>query len=169
VTCGQRAAGKRLESSRLDYTILLPSYFPETFLSPATGFDVANGKVRIYGDGTSKVSYIALDDFAKAVIACVDNPAVSRQAIPIGGPQALSQLEVVGLVERTTGRKLQLEYMTAEQIQAARANATDSLMSSFLGLFAALAKGDEISTGWTRQLNVQPISIAEWIAKNVRA
>ena len=169
LAAAKRAAEKRLESSRLDYTILLPSYFPETFLSPGTGFDVANGKVRIYGNGTSKVSYIALEDFAKAVVACVDNPAVSRQAIPVGGPQALSQLEIVRLVERTTGRKLHLEYMTAEQIQAARANTTDPLMSSFLGLCASLAKGDEIPTDWTRQLNVQPMSLAEWIAKNVKA
>lgn len=169
LSVGKRAAEKRLESSRLDYTILLPSYYPETWLSPATGFDVAGGKVRIYGDGRSKVSYIALDDVAKALVACVDSPAVSRKAIPIGGPQALSQLEVVALVENATKKKLQLEYMSAEQIRAARAGTTDTLMSSFLGLFASLAKGDEIPTLWTTQLNVQPTSLQDWIKRNLKA
>ncbi len=169
LSVGKRAAEKRLESSRLDYTILLPSYYPETWLSPATGFDVAGGKVRIYGDGRSKVSYIALEDVAKALVACVDSPAVSRKAIPIGGPQALSQLEVVALVENVTKKKLQLEYMSAEQIRAARAGTTDTLMSSFLGLFASLAKGDEIPTLWTTQLNVQPTSLQDWIKRNLKA
>jgi uncharacterized protein YbjT (DUF2867 family) len=162
----KRAAEKRLEASRLDYTILLPSYFPETWLSPALGFDVAAGKVRIYGDGKAKGSYISLEDVAAAVVACVDNPAASRQAIPIGGPRAYSQLEAVELVERATGRKLEREHMTTEQIKAARAVAADPMSASFLGLFAALAGGDEIPTDWTRTLGVQPTSLEDWVRKS---
>src|SRR5206468_7505479 len=68
------------------------------------GFDAAGGKVKIYGEGNGKVSYIALEDVAKAVVACVDNASTSRQAIPIGGPAALSQLDAIALAEKTTGR-----------------------------------------------------------------
>jgi uncharacterized protein YbjT (DUF2867 family) len=165
----KRAAEKRLEASRLDYTILLPSYFPETWLSPAVGFDVASGKVRIYGDGKAKGSYISAEDVAAAVVACVDNPAVSRKAINIGGPRAYSQLEAVELVERATGQKLEREHMTSEQIKAARAAAADPMSASFLGLFAALARGDEIPTDWTRTLGVQPTSLEDWVRKNFAA
>jgi len=162
----KRAAEKRLEGSRLDYTILLPSYFPETWLSPALGFDVAAGKVRIYGDGQARGSYISLEDVAAAVVACVDNPAASRQAIPIGGPRAYSQLEAVELVERATGKKLEREHMTSQQIKAARAAAADPMSASFLGLFAALAGGDEIPTDWTRTLGVQPTSLEDWVRRS---
>jgi uncharacterized protein YbjT (DUF2867 family) len=160
----KRAAEKRLESSKLDYTILLPSYFPETWLSPVVGFDVAAGKVRIYGDGKAKGSYISREDVAAAVVASVDNPAASRKAIPIGGPRAYSQLEAVELVERATGQKLEREHMTTEQIQAARAAAGDPMSASFLGLFDGLSRGDVIPTDWTRTLDVQPMSLEDWVS-----
>jgi uncharacterized protein YbjT (DUF2867 family) len=162
----KRAAEKRLETSGLDYTILLPSYFPETWLSPAVGFDVAGGKVRIYGDGRAKGSYISREDVAAAVVACADNPAVKRQAIPIGGPRAYSQLEAVELVERATGRKLQREHMSSAEIKAARASAGDPMTASFLGLFDALSRGDEIPTDWTRTLGVQPASLEDWVRRS---
>jgi len=159
----KRAAERRLESSKFDYTILLPTYFAEVWLSPAVGFDVAGGKVRLYGDGRAKVSYIALDDVAKAVVACVDNPKASRQAIPVGGAKAYSQLEVVELVEQAMGKKLEREHMTADQIAAARGAATDPMQATFLGLFAALAHGDVIPTDWTGTLSVKPSSLEDWV------
>lgn len=168
LSVAKRAAEKRLESSKIDYTILLPSYFAETWFSPAVGFDTGSGKVRIYGDGKSKVSYVAREDVAKATIACVDNPKVSRKAIPIGGPKALSQLDAVALAEKATGRKMQLEFMTADQIAGARRDTKDSLTQSFLGLFDSLVKGDEIPTGWTETLGVKPQSMKDWFSKSLR-
>lgn len=162
----KRAAEKRLESSKLDYTILLPSYFPETWLSPAVGFDVAGGKVRIYGDGRAKGSYISMEDVAAAIVASVDNPAASRKAIAIGGPRAYSQLEAVELVERATGKKLEREHMTTADIQAARAAAADPMSASFLGLFDGLSRGDVIPTEWTRMLHVQPTSLEDWVSRS---
>jgi NADH dehydrogenase len=161
----KRAAEKRLEASTLDYTILLPSAFPDTWLSPVVGFDVAGGKVRVYGDGQAKVSYISLEDVAASVVASVDNPAASRKAIAVGGPKAYSQLEVVEMVERATGRKLEREHMTADQIKGARAAAGDPMSASFLGLFAGLAGGDEIPTDWTRVLGIQPIPLEDWVRR----
>ena len=161
----KRAAEKRLESSKLDYTILLPSYFADVWLTPAVGFDVAGGKVRIYGDGKAKGSYVAVEDVAKAVVACLDNPKASRQAIPVGGARPYSQLEAVELVERVTGKKLEREHMTADQIKAARAGASDPMQASFLGLFEALAHGDVVPPDWTRTLAVQPGSLEDWVKK----
>ncbi len=159
----KRAAEKRLESSKLDYTILLPSYFADVWLTPAVGFDVAAGKVRIYGDGKAKGSYTTVEDVAKAVVACVDNPKASRQAIPVGGAKPYSQLEAVALVERATGRKLECEHMSVEQIKAARAAAGDPMQATFLGLFEGLAQGDVVPPDWTRTLNVKPSSLEDWV------
>jgi uncharacterized protein YbjT (DUF2867 family) len=164
----KRAAEKRLESSRIDYTSLLPSYFAETWLSPAVGFDAAGGKVRIYGDGKAKVSYVALEDVAKAVVLSVDNAKASRQAIPVGGSRAYSQLEAVELVERVTGKKLQREHMTGEQIKAARAAASDPMQATFLGLFNGIAHGDTISLDWTSTLGFQPGSLEDWVKRTFR-
>lgn len=160
----KRAAEKLLESSGMEYTILRPSCFPETWFSPAVGFDTASGKVRIYGNGMSKVSYVALDDVARATLACVDNSKVGRMGIQIGGPRAISQLDAVGLAEKAIAKKMQLEFMTLDQIAAARKEAKDSLTESFLGLFDGIARGDEIPTRWTETLGVRPRSMEEWFA-----
>jgi NADH dehydrogenase len=161
----KRAAEKRLESSKLDYTILLPSYFADVWLTPAVGFDVAGGKVRIYGDGKAKGSYVTVEDVAKAVVACLGNPKASRKAIPVGGARAYSQLEAVELVERATGRKLEREHMTGDQIKAARAAASDPMQATFLGLFDALAHGDVVPPEWTATLGVQPSSLEDWVER----
>ena len=162
LSMGKRSAEKKLESSKMDYTVLLPSYFAETWFSPAVGFDAAGGKVKIYGEGNRKVSYIALEDVAKAVVACVDNASTSKQAIPIGGPAALSQLDAIALAEKTTGKTFQRESMTADQIKGARAGNLDSMTASFLGLFDSLARGDEIAPAWASKLNVPLTKMEDW-------
>jgi uncharacterized protein YbjT (DUF2867 family) len=166
LAAAKRAAEKRLESSPIDCTILLPSYFAETWFSPAVGFDAAGGKIRIYGDGKAKVSYVTLEDVARAAVACVDNRKVSRKAIPIGGPKPISQLDAVALAEKATGRRMQVEFMTAEQIAGARKAATDALTASFLGLFDSLASGDEIPAGWAEMLGVEPRSLEDWFSRS---
>jgi uncharacterized protein YbjT (DUF2867 family) len=159
----KRAAERRLEASKIDYTIFLPSYFAETWFSPAVGFDISSGTVRIYGDGAAKVSYVALADVGQAVVNSIDNPGVSRQAIPIGGPRAISQLEAMALAEKAAKKKIAVEHMTIDQIRAARKGAKDSMTASFLGLFESLARGDEIPTSWTDKLNVKPITMEAWL------
>ncbi len=169
LAAAKRAAEKQLESSRLDYTLLLPSYFAETWFSPAVGFDVRAGTIRVYGDGEGRVSYVARDDVGKAAVACCLEPQrVSRQAIPIGGPKAISQLDAVALAEKVTGRKMLIEFMSAGHIAAARKAATDPLTATFLGLFAALAAGDEIPREWAATLGIRPQSMDEWFSRNFR-
>jgi len=160
----KRAAERRLESSPMDYTILLPSYFAETWFSPAVGFDVAGGVIRVYGDGKSKVSYVARDDVAQATIACIDNAAVSRKSIPLGGAKAISQLDAVVLAEKANGRKMRVEFMTTEHIAAARKATQDPLTESFMGLFESLARGDEVPQGWGDLLGIKPQSMDEWFS-----
>ena len=64
----KRKAEKRLAESGLNYTILQPTYFMEVWLSPALGFDFANGKATIYGEGKNKVSWIAIK--RRSLICC---------------------------------------------------------------------------------------------------
>ena len=114
------------------------------------------------------MSYVALEDVAQAMIASLDNPKASRKAIPIGGPKAISQLDAVALFEKATGRKMQVDFMTVDQIAGARKDTKDSLMGSFLGLFDSLAKGDEVPAGWTETLGATPRSMEDWISKSLK-
>jgi uncharacterized protein YbjT (DUF2867 family) len=156
----KRAAERRLESCGLQYTILLPSYFPEKFLTSLVGFDVDSGRVRIYGDGTRPIRYIATADVARVAALCAAEPR-GRGAIPMGGPGAYSQLEVVELVERVMNRdgsrsKLALDYLPLEQIERALKSTTDPLKQSYLGLYRGLALGDCPPADWADEFALTP-------------
>lgn len=151
----KRAAERRLESSAMEYTILLPSYFPEKFMTPLVGFDVDAKRVRIYGDGTRPVSYVATSDVAHLAALCACEP-VGRGAIPMGGPKAYSQLDAVNLAEQMTNKKLALDYMSLDQIENAMRCTADPLKQSHLGLYRGLAIGDAPSADWSDRFGMMP-------------
>jgi uncharacterized protein YbjT (DUF2867 family) len=51
LTLAKRAVERTLKHSGMTWTVLRPSYFMESWFSPALGFDVAAGTPRIYGAG----------------------------------------------------------------------------------------------------------------------
>lgn len=151
----KRAAERRLENSGMEYTILLPSYFPEKFLTPLVGFDIASARARIYGDGTYPVGYVGTGDVAHLAALCASDVR-GHGAIPMGGSTAYSQLEVVKLVERLTDRKLVLDFMPLDQIESALLASTDPLKQSYLGLYRGLAVGDCPSAEWADEFGMTP-------------
>jgi uncharacterized protein YbjT (DUF2867 family) len=151
----KRAAERRLESSGLEYSILLPSYFPEKFLTALVGFDVMSGRARIYGDGTRPVGYVATADVARLAAQCAASP-LGHGAIPMGGPTTYSQLGVVSLAESITGKQLVLDYMPLAQIEEAMRASTDPLKQSYLGLYRGLAMGDTPSAEWAQEFGITP-------------
>ena len=151
----KRAAERRLENSGMEYTILLPSYFPEKFLTPLVGFDIESCRARIYGDGMCPIGYVGTRDVADLAALCASDVR-GHGAIPMGGSTAYSQLDVVRLVERLTDRKLVLEYMPLDQIEGALLASTDPLKQSYLGLYRGLAVGDCPSADWADEFGMTP-------------
>jgi NADH dehydrogenase len=140
----KRTVERELAESGLAYTVLQPTFFTEVWLSPAVGFDVANASARIYGSGQSKISWISYFDVARFAAACVDNPAARNCVIKLGGPEALSPLEVVQIFEEGSGRKFTLTHLPEEALRAQRAAAADSLQEAFAALMLYYAHGDVI-------------------------
>ncbi len=128
----------------LNYTILQASFFMEVWLSPALGFDYRNGKARIYGSGQNQISWVSFRDVASFCAECVENPAAERAVIEVGGPDALSPLEVVRIFEQESGRRFEIEHVPVEAIEAQLAGATNSLEKSFAALMLQCSRGDAI-------------------------
>lgn len=149
----KRAAERRLENSGMEFSILLPSYFPEKFMTPLVGFDIENGRARIYGDGTRPINYVATWDVAHLAALCAAESR-GRGAIPMGGPESFSQLDAVKLAERLTNRTLVLDYMPLDQIDAAMERTSDPLKQSYLGLYRGLAVGDTPSADWAAEFEM---------------
>ncbi len=140
----KRSVEKHLRESGLTYTILHPSFFSEVWLSPAVGFDHANAKATLYGTGETPISWISLRDVAAFAVTGLDSPAARNATLEMGGPQALSPLEVVHIFERVGGRPFEVQYVAVEALQAQKQAATDPMQESFAGLMLDLAKGGAI-------------------------
>lgn len=143
----KRAVEEHLMRSGLAYTILQPTFFTEVWLSPAVGFDAANARAQIYGPGKNRISWISFLDVAKFAADCVGNPGTRNMAIQLGGPQALSPLEVVKVFEELSGRSFALTHVPEDALKAQKAAATNSLDEAFSALMIAYAQGNVIDMG----------------------
>jgi uncharacterized protein YbjT (DUF2867 family) len=140
----KRAVETELAGSGLVYTVLQPTFFTEIWLSPAVGFDAANASAQIYGSGQNKISWISYPDVATFAAASVDNRAAHNTVIKLGGPEALSPLQVVQIFEAVSGRKFNLNYVPEEALHAQQTAATDPLQEAFAALMLYYAHGDAI-------------------------
>jgi uncharacterized protein YbjT (DUF2867 family) len=161
----KRAGEDRLRRGRMTYTILQPTFFTEIWLSPALGFDPAQGTVRIYGRGDNKISWISFRDVAKFAVAALDNPQAVNAVVKLGGPEALSPLEVVRMAEQLKRGPIVVEHVPEEALRAQHGAATDPLQQSFAGLMLYYARGDAIDMAETlRAFPVQPLrSVREYL------
>ena len=137
----KRDVEKHLEKSGLDYTILHPSLFCETWLSPMLFADPAAGTARVYGSGTQKIRYVAVADVAELAVQSLTRPFASKAVIPFGGPEPISQLEAVKLFEEAFGKKFDVAAVPEEALEAQWKAAQDQLEKSFAALMLGVARG----------------------------
>lgn len=140
----KREVEDRLRQGRMTYTILQPTCFMEVWLGPALGFDLAHGTARIYGSGHNKVSWISFQDVAQLAVAALGNDRAAQAVIKLGGPHALSPLEVVQLAQQLTGRLINVQHVPEDGLRAQYSSASDALQKSFAALMLYYAHGDSV-------------------------
>lgn len=140
----KRAVERYLEDSSLSFTILRPGYFMEVWLSPTLGFDAANAKAQVYGSGENPISWISYPDLAGFAVMALDSPAARHATLPLGGPEALSQLEMIQVFEEVSGRPFEVQHVPTSALEEQQRGATDPMQQSFIGLMRSYAAGDPI-------------------------
>ena len=143
LTRAKRSVEQSIRESGMRYTILRPTYFMEMWLSPSLGFDYSNAKATIFGSGNNKVSWVSLADVAQVAVRALDDDGPDT-AVELGGPEALTPVEVVKIFEETSGKPFSLEHVPEDALRAQRAAATDSLQQAFATLMLQLTQGDDI-------------------------
>jgi uncharacterized protein YbjT (DUF2867 family) len=159
----KQAVENHLKQSGLTYTILRPTLFMEIWLSPHLGFDLANAKVTIYGSGQNKVSYVSLHTVADFAVESLSNPAARNAVFELGGPEALTQLEVVQTFEEIAGRTLEKQFIPEEALQVRKSAANTPVEQTFADLILAAARGDKIDMGETfKKFRIRAKSVREY-------
>jgi NADH dehydrogenase len=137
----KRAVETRLRESRLSFTILQPVSFFEVWLGRAAGFDPMNGAVQVFGRGDRPISWISVHDVARFAAAAVDGGAFAGKVLPLGGPDALSPLDVVRMFEEMAGRSVAVTHLSEETLEARLAGARDPFEETYAAIMLAMARG----------------------------
>jgi uncharacterized protein YbjT (DUF2867 family) len=137
----KRAVEERLAAGGMDVVVLRAGKFMDIWFSPLVGFDLQGRSATIFGDGTSPVSWIAAADVAGEAVEA----ALARRSgtYELGGPEHLSQRDVVRIYEELTGTEWTLDELPAAELerQLASDNAVESslagvMLESHLGSIA---------------------------------
>jgi uncharacterized protein YbjT (DUF2867 family) len=137
----KRQVEQHLRESGLPYTIFQPTAFMDVHFAymgtelPLAGSRVATvrrpfkfanqffagikndmeqkGRINIVGDGSRRASYICIKDVAQFCVNAIGKPAALGRTIPIGGPEALTALEVKSHFEQVYGKPLKVKSTPA--------------------------------------------------------
>lgn len=147
----------------MNFTVVKASWFMEVWLSPALGFDYAQGTARIYGAGTNPVSWVSFRDVAEMCAVALRHPMAMRQTIEFGGPEALSPLEVVKRFEKISGKSFILEHITEQALREQYEQATDSMEKTFATLMLGYVYGDAINMEPVmEQFGIKPLGLDDY-------
>lgn len=94
------AAEEYLKSLNMNYTILRPTAFMESWCA-RIGAQVMNDQpVTIFGNGKNPIGFISAEDVAKFILLALEDPRLQNRTLTIGGPQNLMFDEVAATYER---------------------------------------------------------------------
>lgn len=89
--------------------------------------------------------------------------AARNAVVELGGPAAVSPLDVVRTFERATGRIFEVEHVPEQGLRAQFESAADPTQKSFAALMLGYATGDAIPMADTaRRFGIQPRSIEDF-------
>jgi uncharacterized protein YbjT (DUF2867 family) len=159
----RRAVEAHLEASGMRYTALRLSWFMEVWMSPAVGFDYPNGRARIFGSGEAKISWISVSDVAEIAIRSLASAEAENARLDVGGPEGVSFREAVQIFEEESGRKLELEVLPEQALEAQLAAAEDPLQRSVLNLMLNAAHGHHVDmSGLLRAMPMRMTTVREY-------
>ena len=135
------AAEEYVKQSGLEYAIVKPGLFVDVWFSPPLGFDLEGGTIQIFGDGTATHTWICTDDVARFCVWVLDADEARNASIELGGPDIVSQLDILGMYEERLGKQLERSYLPAEQLERMHAEGQTPLDVSLAGVMLNAARG----------------------------
>lgn len=105
------AGEQALKTSGLSYTILRPTAIMELWLTILATPIVQKHQALIFGRGENPMNYISVDDLARYALLGLRDPHARGATIEAGGPENLSQVQIVELIERLRGEHVKKQHI----------------------------------------------------------
>lgn len=140
----KRDVEHHLRASGLSFTILRPTFYMEVWLTPIAGFDYFNHRATVYGTGHKKISWLSFSDVARFALMCIDNAAARNATFELGGPEALTPLDVVRIFEQASGRSFEVDFVSEQALSDEQIAGENAWSRSVAGLRRCYADGDVV-------------------------
>ena len=140
----KRAVEERLRRCSFEAVVLRPGKFMDIWFSPLCGFDAHAGRAQLFGRGESPVSWIAAADVAEIACRAALSPEPQPEVLELGGPEPLSQRDVVRIFERLSGRSFVVDEIPREELESRHRNGGDPTSVS---LAALMLEADDGAVG----------------------
>lgn len=102
----KREVEQYLRASGLGHTIVRPTAFMDFHAHVLIGEPIlAKGKVVLFGRGEQPRNFVAADDVAQFVMLALRDTSLAGETIDVGGPENLTNMDVVRVYERVSGRQ----------------------------------------------------------------
>lgn len=140
----KRRIEARLAASPLESVVVRVPFIMEVWLSPAAGFDVTSGQVRLFGTGDARVHWIGARDVASAVLQACTRADWRKLVLTSPGSERASVDEIARLFEAATGRSFKRDNESLSKVETAFKAATEPKQRSFWAICRRLARGYEL-------------------------
>jgi NADH dehydrogenase len=108
----KRQVERYLEASGLNYTILRPTFFMESYAWLMTGQPILEeGKVTVYGKGENPRNMVAADDVAYFAARAIEDPAMRGATIDIGGLDNVTIMQIVQMYQQLARRQAKVSHV----------------------------------------------------------
>jgi len=164
LTDAKRAVEEHLRKGvgGIDYTILRPTPFMEIWLGPHLFGDLSAGEVKVYGQGTGSVPYVSSHDVAQVAVNAVYSPSARNRTITFGGPDLITQREVVHEFESAVGKPLIVTEVPEQVLETQWQNAQNPFEKVFAGLMLGVAKLDQKEVNADEHLPARMTTVHEF-------
>jgi NADH dehydrogenase len=149
-----------LRESGMSYTILQPNGYMDIWIPLVVGVPLREERpVVLVGEAIRRHSFVAIQDVAAFALAAADgHPAAHNQAIPIGGPEAVSWQKIVTIVEAALGRVIAVERVApGEQLPG-----LPPMVSQIMAAQQTYDSPIDMSAA-TRAFGITPTPLEAWV------
>lgn len=152
--------------------VIEPTIYMDNLLQPWAAAGLARGTLLYPAPAHASIAWISHATLAQYAVAALDHARPGGTILEIGGPEALTGDQAVAQLASVLGRPITYDAMPLD-VFAAGLNAAmgagvgDDIADYYRHLHdnsQALARGAEAAA----KLGVQPESLAEWAARNLR-
>jgi NADH dehydrogenase len=106
-----------LRASGLSYTILRPAAFMETWVHVLGDPIVKNGRAMVFGRGKNPINFVSAKDVARLAVLALGDPRARGQVIEIGGPENVTEIRFVQLIQQVTGHTGKIQHIPLPMIR----------------------------------------------------